>query len=166
MKHLHGLSLVELLVTIAILVIVLMIAVPGFRLYLISAQRTAASTQLYAALTMARSEAIAHNGRVSVCPRNDASPPACAGIGGDWNDGWLVVREADAQLLAAFEAPGSGVDVQPSVTVTEVRFSAAGRADGPICFGIVPDSDSLQPREIRSLVSGHVELREADAPCS
>lgn len=67
----------ELLVTVAVLGILAALAVPSFRSLTQSQQVKTASFELFAALNVARSEAIKRNGNVTVTP-----------VAGSWQAGW------------------------------------------------------------------------------
>ena len=72
-----GLTLIELLVTIAILAILLAIAVPNFIKFLQNSRLVGQTKDLVTALNYARSEAIKRGVRVSVCSRLDNT--TCSG---------------------------------------------------------------------------------------
>jgi type IV fimbrial biogenesis protein FimT len=89
-----GFTLVELLVSLAIMVILLTIAIPGYA-FLINANRAAAVTnELISAIHFARSEAIKRGMRVTICKTNDADAvsPACSNDA-NWEQGWLVFAD-------------------------------------------------------------------------
>lgn len=82
-----GLTLVELITTLAVAVIILGVGVPGYRA-LIDGQRVNTRTNaLVAHLQLARSEAVKRGDRVAMCPSPDGT--SCADSF-DWTDGWLV----------------------------------------------------------------------------
>jgi len=86
-----GVTVIELLVTLSIMVILLTVALPGFSELMAETRRVASVNQLVGALNMARSEAIKRGVRVTLCKSADpdATTPACA-PGAAWNQGWLV----------------------------------------------------------------------------
>ena len=91
-SQLRGFTLVELMITIAILAILLGLAVPSFRNLIVSNRITGHANELIASLQIARSEAIRNNARVVVCASTDAS--TCTG-GPAWLNGWIVFVDTD-----------------------------------------------------------------------
>ena len=86
-----GVTLVELMVTIAVAAILLAVAVPGFRNLIVSNRLTATTNAFVAALNLARIEAIKRNARVTLCKTADpnATEPNCA-ASASWNQGAIV----------------------------------------------------------------------------
>lgn len=73
----RGFTLIELMITIAILAIVLGVAVPSFQDFVRRNRVTATANNLVSALALARSEAVKRATRVTVAS-------------GDWAGGWQV----------------------------------------------------------------------------
>jgi type IV fimbrial biogenesis protein FimT len=78
-----GFTLIELIVTIAILAIVSTVAAPSFNSFIGTMRAKSAAFDLISDLSIARSEAIGGNRTVTVAP-----------VGGDWANGWAVVANA------------------------------------------------------------------------
>ena len=76
-----GLTLLECLITLAIVAILMSIGVPTYRDQIAAACAKAGAQQLYAAMQFARSMAQAHGTVVTLCPVIDPSdtPPQCGG---------------------------------------------------------------------------------------
>lgn len=89
-KHSRGLTLVELLFTIAMAAILLGTAVPAFHELLQDVRMTSRINNLVAALHLARSEAIKRRGHILVCVSD--SRGACVRNGG-WEQGWVVFHD-------------------------------------------------------------------------
>ena len=90
MQH-KGFTLIELVVTIAILAILLVIAIPSFKALIINNRITTQANEFVSDVTYARAEAVRRNTRVSICKSNDGA--ACA-LGADWSGGWIVFTDA------------------------------------------------------------------------
>ncbi len=84
-RSLRGFTLVELLVTLTILVIGLMIAVPSMIGFQRSAELTAASNTLTSAINAARSEAMKRNVFAAVAPVSGTA----------WGSGYVVFVDMD-----------------------------------------------------------------------
>lgn len=98
-----GFTLIELMIAIAILSVLLSIAIPGFRQFLISTRLTSQANQLVGDLAYARNEAGTKNRNVIVCIA--ATPTSCATSGDDWALGWLIWSDlnGNSSLDAATE---------------------------------------------------------------
>lgn len=87
MNKSYGFTLIELMITLAIVAIVLAIGVPSFQ-GMMRDNRLATQTNTFlAALNLARSEAIKRGRRVTLC--KSASGATCEG-GGGYQQGWIV----------------------------------------------------------------------------
>lgn len=87
MKNVRGLTLIELMVTLAIFALVTMLALPGFQLYQQNSARVTNINDLVAALNLARSEAIKRGVQTMVCA--SANQATCSAIN-DWTTGWIA----------------------------------------------------------------------------
>lgn len=87
----RGLTLIELMVTIAVLAIVLAIGVPSFQGAMNSSRLSSAANELTSALHLARSEAIKRNRTVLLCRSENLT--SCADDA-QWN-GWIVFVDTD-----------------------------------------------------------------------
>jgi type IV fimbrial biogenesis protein FimT len=91
-----GLTLIELLVTIAILAIILALGVPSFREMLVRNQASSIVTEFANDVSRVRTEAISRNSCVSICMSTNTAnaltgaTPTCATSGADWQSGWII----------------------------------------------------------------------------
>lgn len=88
-----GLTLMELLVTIAVLGVLLGIGLPAFGGLVQENRLTAATNHFVAALHATRSEAVRRNLRVTLC--KSANADQCVATGG-WEQGWIVFVDSDS----------------------------------------------------------------------
>jgi type IV fimbrial biogenesis protein FimT len=90
-----GVTLVELLVTIAVVAILLTLGVGGFRTLIANTKMTNAANSLIGHLHFARSEAVKRNLRVKVCPSADGQTCISASLS-LWHPGYIVAVIDDA----------------------------------------------------------------------
>jgi len=86
----HGLTALELLVTMAIVAILLAAGVPAFKNYGWNLRLKTAMDVLQTDLNLARGRAISHNIQTVICPATDSHD--CSGLS-DWQDGWIVFTD-------------------------------------------------------------------------
>jgi len=86
-----GLTMIELLITLAVLAIVLAIGVPSFEGLLASTRVTNATNELLSAFAQTRSEAIRRGQRVTMCM--SANGIQCTNAG-NWDQGWIIFSDA------------------------------------------------------------------------
>ena len=91
MPEQRGVTLIELLVTITVLSIVLGLGIPALRDFVLNNRQISAVNQMVASMQYARTEAVARNGFVSLCPSSDQA--SCTG--GDWDIGWIIFSDQD-----------------------------------------------------------------------
>ena len=85
-----GLTLVELMITLAVLAVVLTTSVPSFARLQVNYQLRSCAHRLVAAINLARMEAVQRRLPVSLCPSFAGSH--CAG---NFSQGWLLFNDAD-----------------------------------------------------------------------
>lgn len=89
-----GFTLVEMLVVAAILAVVAAMATSSMHLFIQKSHLRGSAARLLDAITVARSEAVLRNSRVTLCPSlmHETGQPVCAG---DYARGWIVFANAD-----------------------------------------------------------------------
>jgi type IV fimbrial biogenesis protein FimT len=133
----RGITLVELLVTVAMLVIVLSIGLPSFEGASNTSKLASTASELSAAVQLARSEAVRRNRNAVLCRSENGT--SCA-AGTTWS-GWIVFVDDDGDdqadssetLVRTGTVPaGIGVRGSPAITSRDDRitFLATGVARG------------------------------------
>jgi type IV fimbrial biogenesis protein FimT len=92
MKKNSGFTLLELLITVALISIVTAIAIPSMTTFNQNDRLTTNINTLIGHLAYARSEAVKRSQRVSLCISNNTT--ACTGS--SWTEGWIVYIDTDA----------------------------------------------------------------------
>lgn len=138
MKQL-GVTLVELLTTVAVFSILLGIGLPSYA-YLASSMRLSGLTNdMVTSLNLARSEAIKQGVRVTVCKSSNPMDtiPAC-NASGTWQQGWLVFvdngkpGELDgADQLLRVQEGGRDASITASNFSEYVSYMPSGVSRGP-----------------------------------
>ena len=96
-RYMTGITLVELVTTIAIVGILCGLAAPSFAHFMHDAGRTTAVNGFIHSLYLARSEAIKRGLIVSICKSTDGE--TCNHRAANWDDGWIVFVNMDRDDL-------------------------------------------------------------------
>jgi type IV fimbrial biogenesis protein FimT len=102
MRIQSGFTLLESVVTLAILGTVLGYAVSSIGDVIHELRLTAVSNDVYQQLVLARSEAIKRNGRVVLC--KSANGTACT-VAGGWEQGWILFQDLNNSATREPEEP-------------------------------------------------------------
>jgi len=94
-KHVSAFTLIELMLTLAVAAVVLTLGVPSFGRIVENNQLATNVNFLVQSMTMARSEAVKRNKRVSICDSADATN--CGG--GNYEQGWIVFVDEKMETL-------------------------------------------------------------------
>jgi type IV fimbrial biogenesis protein FimT len=131
-----GLTLVELMVTLAVLIIAITVVRPTFDSVIKSNHNTSHTNELIGALRLARSEAVKRGEWVVVCPSN-AKNNACESS--NWQNGWLVFSDpnnnhtyerASDELIRVWLAPEGGIVFNNAPEY--IRFHSSGELSGDV----------------------------------
>jgi type IV fimbrial biogenesis protein FimT len=131
-----GFTLIELMITVALLGILLLWAIPNVTVFIENARMSSVSNELIADISIARQEAQRRGRPVTICASSDGL--TCLTGTPDWMEGWIIrAPTATATLVVKFnkEPQGSAatrkvtaVGTQPSVTFLPSGTTAGATA--------------------------------------
>ena len=116
-----GFTLIEVMVTITVMAILLMIAVPSFLDVTLGSKLGAFANNFAASAHLARSEAIKRNAVVTLCVSSNGT--SCAE--GGWDQGWIV-RAINGTVIYRQQALPTGFKGTESMGATSVAFQPSG----------------------------------------
>lgn len=116
MRH-RGFTLIEALITVAMLAILATLAAPSFDSLILRTRLVSLGNDLTASVQLARSEALKRNAVVVMCA--SANGATCSGSSGDWSSGWIIALEAGGTVLSAQAGVPSGWRVIEDVATAQ-----------------------------------------------
>lgn len=127
-KHEHGFTLVELMITLAVAIVLIMIAVPSFTNITLSNKLTTTANDVVNAIHSARMEAVKRNASTQLCSNsssangNDTLGSACKSEAGAV---YVLTTPQPTQVLGG--AVGIAAPIQLSGDMAALRFTAQGQ---------------------------------------
>ena len=141
-----GFTLIEVLVTVAIAGILAALAAPSFVSLIADQRAKAAATDLFTAMSVARSEAIKHNRNVTLQPKS-----------GDWANGW-VIADPDGGATNLLDANATGVPLTGGPA--SVIYNGGGRLAGTSTAPSFTIGESGMPQRCLSVdLSGRPHIK-------
>lgn len=153
MNGARGVTLIELMATLAVAAILLTVAAPDWRRMVGQHQLRAVVSDLYHDIALTRSQAIARGTRVMLVPAEQAS----------WDAGWTVMVDRDGdrrpgagdELLAVHQAVPKGIRISSVFTGQRAPFYIAFNGTGRGCS----DTSSVAARWGSLSISGDGQVR-------
>lgn len=168
----NGFTLIELIVTISILAILAVIALPSFYAQIQNDFSVSLSNDLILSINHARSEAIKRGYPVSVCAASSSALSAC---GTNWNNGWIVylnqsgsASPSSSTILRAEAINMTGANITSSsssgvITFNNAGFPAAGTSNTTMTV-MTAGCTSNYGRSIAISITGHLTVTNVACP--
>lgn len=161
----EGLTLVELVTTLAVLIVSLSIIVPAWATLTERTQITSAANRLLGNLNFARNTAVTRGRTITLCPSSDGI--ACSGDPFAWHGGYIIFEDRNADRARADGEPLLHVEgrqparlrLHSTVGRPAVRFQADGAAWGTnTTFSICQGEDAAANRAVILLGTGRARV--------
>jgi type IV fimbrial biogenesis protein FimT len=128
-----GATLVELVAVLGIVAILGALALPGMRDMIQARRLDSAAVDLFGAIDLTRSQAIARGDRVQLVPLEPT--------GADWSQGWVVFMDADGdrrpgpgeEIIASHGPVADGIVFSFNFTSNQLPYYIAYSASGRSC---------------------------------
>ncbi|MDH3872280.1 MAG: GspH/FimT family pseudopilin [Gammaproteobacteria bacterium] len=151
-----GFTVIELMVTLAVALVLVTMAVPAFNTFMQNNRITAQANDLLTAINASRDEALKRRATVTICSSSDGS--SCTG---NWHDGWIVFTDDNAdsvvngtdQVLRVWGALTGGATL--SSAQTSLRYDGIGLVNSSTTFQLrIPGCKGNLARDISVSVTG------------
>jgi len=146
---LAGFTIVELMTTMAVVAILASIAVPSFNAFTAQQRVKTVSSDLYLAMSKARSEAVKRNGNIVIQPLDPS-------LG--WQGGWGIW---DPVGNAYLDRRSTATDTTIATAAGTITYQASGRILGgaPVQFQVSSSHATAHPRCLQLDPSGRPYLK-------
>ena len=168
----QGFTLIEMLITIAIVAIVAALAAPSLRDLVLNNQRAAQLNAMVASMSLARAEAVKSGRNAIVCISDGAANPDCDGGATEWEQGWLVVVDTDGDGNISRADGDQVVDIREDLAdgttlravdgggndVSAVTYEANGESDVAGTFSMCDPRGAADARSITIELTGRASV--------
>jgi type IV fimbrial biogenesis protein FimT len=176
-----GFTLIELVVTTAVLSILLAIAIPGFQSTVKENRIITETNRLVTDIQLARSEGLKRRARVILCRSADptSATPSCGGTTNTWSSGWLVFVSGDTNgsyeaandtLLRIGQPAGGEITIKTNGTSNnnlEFNPDATTNESGSVArFALCDERGESHGRQIEVPPTGRPRLAPSVVSCT
>jgi type IV fimbrial biogenesis protein FimT len=136
----RGFTLLELMVTLTVVAILGIIAVPNFHTFMLNERRDSVVDALTASLQYARNQALNLNEKTTLC----AGQPGISCTGGAWSNGWQVVQvPAGATTVALTSHVIQVASTAPTIRAVNTSTAMTFGGNGLVTFNPTTVTDEF-----------------------
>ena len=121
MKSQAAFTIVELMVTVAVVAILLVVAAPSMEYMLVNGKITSKASDFIRTLHYARTEAVTRNTTVQITPNNEGTE------GANWSRGWEICCDKDNQRQVKKYEDEVSLILAGGKQINTIRFDAKGK---------------------------------------
>jgi type IV fimbrial biogenesis protein FimT len=149
-----GFTIIELLISIAVIAILLAITAPSFKNMIMNNRVTSVADEFTSGLNYARNTALTQNMSIITCPFGGVDSTSC---GTNWQNGWSIISQpaSGTPVLLSANSAGSNNPILSSTTAA-VTFDAHGIATTASNFTICDSRGAAFAQSIEVLPTGFV----------
>ena len=170
MNRKAGFTLIELIITVALVAIIVTIGIPSFRTAILNNSRTAQVNEFVGVLNLARSEAIKRSIRATICRSSDGATCA-ADSTSVWENGWIVwvdqngnsALDAGEEIKIYGTIPNNFTMRSGGTFTQSIAYLPNGVSSGMGTFNLCDSRGVDQARFIVVSITGRVRVREKEA---
>ncbi len=162
----RGFTIIEFAVTLAIVGILVSMALPNLMSMLANSQLRSTSSELHAALSTARAEALRSRTAVTFCARTGTACASASTESSSWADGWIVFidRNSDGTVNSDEKIVNEYGKLSAGVTLAgtnRIRFFSSGTADTNATLSIKKEG-ATTGREISIAIGGKAITKQVE----
>ena len=158
----RGFTLIEILITMVVLGVLMAVALPNLRDFIVGNRLSADVNSVIGAISYARSEAIVRNQQVIICPKNPASN-ACVSTQ-FWNENDMEIF-VDVDGSDSWTTGDILLKTIPAIDVTGMQTRFIKLATGPIKFAAVGLSQTAHKLDIYAVGDADYQTKYGRTIC-
>jgi type IV fimbrial biogenesis protein FimT len=154
MKKLRGFTLIELMITLAVMAILITAALPSFNEFIKNNRLTTQANDFIAAMNLARSEAIKRGASINISSTSGD---------GNWSGGWRIT-DTGGNIIRITQALTGNSTLTSTNGVAQFQYRADGLINTPDTLSLCDDRGGETGRTITINTVGRASVTTLNCP--